>query len=326
MLKFENDQQNNCNCQPSLNNKVTPYANKGEYKNYGNQQKTIYDGRVYESINHGPYTVIRELWALDMKSRVFEVVFHNTGYHAIVTLGKMLSGEIKDKYVPSVYGIGYLGDEYYITDDKKRMYYKTWADMLKRCYDPTCKDYATYGGRGVTVDPRWYNFTTFYFDIQKIPGYWNKRADPKTYKLDKDYLQQHLPMNQRVYSKDTCVWISNTENALMSGRDNNQTGYYGVSREGYNNPSFTSTVLKVFYGRFQNVEDAAAVFNYVYPIMRDKTCTSYAMINPVPMPPFEELMERNMYYDRGPMVTFYNTFKPLLTDIYNSYLLGNPIY
>lgn len=297
--------------------------NKGKYEyiNQGNQQ-VDYVGRVYDSKEYGPYTVLRELIGIGMKSRIFEIEFHNTGYHAIVTRGKMISGEVKDKYVPSVYGIGYLGDEYYITDPEKRMYYKTWADMIKRCYCPETVDYKDYGAKGVTVDPRWYNFTTFYFDIRNIPGFWNKRANTKLYKLDKDYLQQHLPHNKRVYSKDTCVWISNDENALMSGRDNNGTKCYGTIME---NEYFVSIILGIKYAKFRDLIEAACLFNYVYPIMRNREITLYPMINNVPMIPFEKLLERNIYYKTDVLQKFYDINKDILHDIYNSYLLGNPI-
>lgn len=41
--------------------------------------------------------------------------------------------------------------------------YNIWKDMKKRCYCKTRKDYARYGGRGITVCDEWlHNFQAFY--------------------------------------------------------------------------------------------------------------------------------------------------------------------
>lgn len=297
-------------------------VNKGLYTNPGGQQQCEYTGRVYQSHEYGPYTVLRELIGIGMKSRIFEVEFHNTGYHAIVTRGKMISGEIKDKYVPSVYGIGYLGDEYYITDPNKRMYYKVWSGMLARCYNPNHQDYKTYGAVGVTVDPRWHNFTTFYFDIRNIPGFYNKVTNPRMYKLDKDYLQQHLPHNERVYSKETCIWVSEFENLILRSKDNNNVGYFGVTTEN-DGISYSCYIHSIFFGRFKDATYTAILFNYLYPIFRNSYCT-LPMINNVPMVPFEELINKSASKDR--LLSIYNQYGQFIDLMYNNYLNGLPLY
>ena len=40
--------------------------------------------------------------------------------------------------------------------------YNIWKDMKKRCYCKTRKDYARYGGRGITVCKDWQDFIPFY--------------------------------------------------------------------------------------------------------------------------------------------------------------------
>lgn len=37
----------------------------------------------------------------------------------------------------------------------KHPLYSTWAGMIERCYDPKCKQYKNYGGRGITVHDGW---------------------------------------------------------------------------------------------------------------------------------------------------------------------------
>lgn len=320
MIQFENS---NNQQQPKI---VTPYANKGKYTdNINYTQKADYTGRVYDSVEHGKYTVLRELLPMDLKSRMFEVEFHNTSYHAIVSQGKMISGEIKDKYVPSVYGIGYIGDEYYISGaPDKRAMYKIWNDMIQRCYSPTADDWHTYGGRGVRVREDWHNFTQFYLDVKKIPGYENKVREPKMYNLDKDYLQQNVPSGNRIYSKDTCAWVSQKENSLLRGRDNNNTGYFGTLNE-YNSYKYKMVLFGIQYARFDTPEEAACLFNYVYPIMKDKKYCTFPMVNNVRMYTFEELMLRNKMADTTVLDRFYEINKDCLRLIYESYCARQPI-
>ena len=50
--------------------------------------------------------------------------------------------------------------------------YRTWRNMLTRCYNPKSDRYANYGGRGIRVCERWRNsFRSFYEDMgPKPPG------------------------------------------------------------------------------------------------------------------------------------------------------------
>ena len=36
--------------------------------------------------------------------------------------------------------------------------YDTWLSMRQRCWNPRHARYADYGGRGITIDPRWSAF------------------------------------------------------------------------------------------------------------------------------------------------------------------------
>lgn len=39
--------------------------------------------------------------------------------------------------------------------------YTTWSNMRRRCYDPKAKDYANYGGRGISYPKEWNDFGAF---------------------------------------------------------------------------------------------------------------------------------------------------------------------
>ncbi len=47
--------------------------------------------------------------------------------------------------------------------------YRVWNGMLNRCRNPNVPNYKSYGGRGITVDPRWNDFITFLNDVGPRP-------------------------------------------------------------------------------------------------------------------------------------------------------------
>jgi hypothetical protein len=66
--------------------------------------------------------------------------------------------------------------------------YQIWLNMVQRCTNPRRKDYAGYGGRGITIeDPRWLSFDNFYADMGESNGLTLERLD-----------------NSKGYSKSNC--------------------------------------------------------------------------------------------------------------------------
>lgn len=47
--------------------------------------------------------------------------------------------------------------------------YRAWNAMKRRCFNPTHKSYANYGGRGITVCDRWLQFENFLADMGESP-------------------------------------------------------------------------------------------------------------------------------------------------------------
>lgn len=48
--------------------------------------------------------------------------------------------------------------------------FKSWDAMRQRCLNPRCKDYANYGGRGITICDRWLaSFAAFLDDMGERP-------------------------------------------------------------------------------------------------------------------------------------------------------------
>lgn len=71
--------------------------------------------------------------------------------------------------------------------------YSRWANMLDRVLNPRSKDYPAYGGRGITVDPRWMKFENFFVDM-------GSTFEPSLSLNRKD--------NDGPYTKTNCEWTT----------------------------------------------------------------------------------------------------------------------
>jgi hypothetical protein len=166
--------------------------------------------------------------------------------------------------------------------------------MLHRCFDPYDGDYVYYGAIGVTVDPSWFDFGTFLNDVKYLPGYENKLEYPYKYQLDKDFLQMHLPKSQRIYSKNTCIWLSKIDNTILMNADNilSDPGYLNVIKV---NDSYFVRVNNRLYSQFDDPIAAANAANNVYNMRKQNNkFMNLERINNVPYMPYEELIKHQL--------------------------------
>lgn len=94
--------------------------------------------------------------------------------------------------------------------------YSTYKSMKSRCYNKNDISYHNYGGKGVTVCSRWLeSFDNFIEDIDHIEGFNFDLWINGRLQLDKDIKQQDV--QYKVYSKETCMFISTQKNCEVRG-------------------------------------------------------------------------------------------------------------
>lgn len=78
--------------------------------------------------------------------------------------------------------------------------YKTWGEIIDRCYNKTNVAYAIYGGKGVYVSNRWLCFEYFLADVQEMKNWQLKLDNWEEFTLDKEFGKGYI------YSKEECIW------------------------------------------------------------------------------------------------------------------------
>jgi hypothetical protein len=247
-------------------------------------------GDIFKTNNFGNLEIIEKF-----DNDLFLVRFFNTGSYGTFTGNAIRHGKVKDKFLPIIAGVGYVGTfTGKVTDPEVVTFYSTWNDMLHRCFDPYDGDYVYYGAIGVTVDPSWFDFGTFLNDVKYLPGYENKLEYPGKYQLDKDFLQMHLPKSQRIYSKNTCIWLSKIDNTILMNADNilSNPGYLNVIKV---NDSYFVRVNNRLYSQFDDPIAAANAANNVYNMRKQNNkFMNLERINNVPYMPYEELVKHQL--------------------------------
>ena len=99
----------------------------------------------------------------------------------------------------------------------KKMH-EIWRSMMGRCYRPTSHSYKNYGAKGVTVCEKWHTYDGFLDDIDKVEGFDIDLLIKGELQLDKDIKQEDV--ESKIYSLETCVFVSRSENS--SNRYNNK--------------------------------------------------------------------------------------------------------
>ncbi len=92
------------------------------------------------------------------------------------------------------------------TEEKQRMFSR-WSSMMRRCYMPSDKSYAGYGGREITVSREWHDFEQFWLDnnARLVDGAQLDRIDNDgPYSLENT---RALNSQQNSWNRRSTVWV-----------------------------------------------------------------------------------------------------------------------
>ena len=161
-------------------------------------------GKVFKSKSSGDFKVLK----YNDRANV-EIQFLKTGFEMVARLSHIRNGKVKDPYSPSVYGIGVVGTKYPSrVNGVQTKEYMLWKSMLKRCYsDVYKKKRPTY--KGCEVSNKFKSYEYFYEWCNKQVGF-----GVEGFELDKDLLIK----GNKVYSENTCVFLPNEINSLLTKR------------------------------------------------------------------------------------------------------------
>ena len=172
-------------------------------------------GKVCKSKSSGDFKIVKY-----NNARNVEIKFLKTGFEMTVELGSIRNGEVKDRYLPSVYGVGIIGAKYQPTiNGVNTKEYDLWCSMIQRCYSNTYKKkQPTYEGCEVSDNFKYYEY--FYEWCHSQIGFGND-GNGNPFHLDKDLLIK----GNKVYSEDSCVFLPREINQLLVKRENMRGKY-----------------------------------------------------------------------------------------------------
>ena len=168
------------------------------------QETKIQVGDIFDTNNCGKLVVLEYKGHLDVI-----VKFIDTGYETTARANNLRKGKVKDRLVPSVFGVGIIGNEQVKIDGKYTKDYQLWNNMLRRCYDEKYSNkYTTY--KDCEVSDNFKYLPYFEEWCSKQTGFYQEG-----WHLDKDILVR----GNKVYSENTCCFVPAEINRLFIKSD-----------------------------------------------------------------------------------------------------------
>ena len=203
-------------------------------------------GSVHSTNKYGDFIITKYVNASNV-----HIKFLNTGYETVTLNSCILSGEIRDRYFPSVHGVGIVGEESSRdSNGNKLKEYFLWNHMLTRCYGKKAKlKLPSY--EDCTASANFKYFPYFKDWCSKQIGFGNEG-----WQLDKDILVK----GNKIYSEDTCCFVPAEINSVFIKCDRSRgeyplgVNYHKATRKFVAQISYRK--IKTHLGLYDTAEDA----------------------------------------------------------------------
>lgn len=164
-------------------------------------------GERHKSLKYGDMLIKEKI-----NKDYFVVEFINTGFTTKAQISKILNGNVKDHYAPSVFGVGITANLPTKSSDGKTLpEYQLWCGMLERCYSENYQNRKpTYKGCSVSDNFKDYRYFKNWC-ITQI-GFNALDSCGRKFTLDKDILVK----GNKIYSEDTCCFVPQEINTLLT--------------------------------------------------------------------------------------------------------------
>ena len=176
---------------------------------------------------------------------------------------------LKDKLSKTVLGVACFGEGAYKSkiNGIKTPQYKTWRNMLERCYHPE-KRSSTY--EKCEVCEEWLNFQNF--------AKWYEenvyKCNNETMCLDKDILIK----GNKIYSPSTCIFVPKGINCLFTNRKNNRGDLpIGVNKQGdkFRSSCCNGRNKRVVLGTFDDKHNAFLMYKINKELVIESMANKY---------------------------------------------------
>jgi hypothetical protein len=147
---------------------------------------------------------------------------------------------------------------YNLKRDRKPVY-RSWESMICRCTNPTHPQYASYGGRGITVCKRWRNFINFLSDMGDRPA--GRTLD----RID----------NNKGYFPGNCRWATPLQQRLNQRpykRGKNRKGWVYYPKKGFYRARININKKRIHLGQFKTAEEAHAAYLRAWAELEASRC------------------------------------------------------
>ncbi|HEY5561953.1 MAG TPA: hypothetical protein VIK72_09420 [Clostridiaceae bacterium] len=198
------------------------------------------------------------------------VVKFDNGFSIKCSYGQFKSGELRSPYDKTTCNVGYFGEGEYkvrVGDEMTKQYY-AWGAMMHRCYyDKYLQNKTTY--KDVTVCKEWHNFQNF-----------AKWHDENYYTINEDVMhldKDILIRGNKIYSPETCVFVSQNINSLFLKSDKARGEYpigvgYRKDMDNYSARCGTNDGGRKDLGYYNTPEKAFSV----YKVFKEQTIKNVA--------------------------------------------------